>query len=72
MAERDNNPAESGSHTTQALADTPRWQKPHTWPELVGLLLIAGIAMFVILSIQSIASDLDSFDRTASAQNRSL
>ncbi|HBR97594.1 MAG TPA: hypothetical protein DD979_09495, partial [Gammaproteobacteria bacterium] len=69
MAERDNNPAESGSHTTQALADTPRWQKPHTWPELVGLLLIAGIAMFVILSIQSIASDLDSFDRTASAQN---
>ncbi len=62
-----------GSNTTishaSALSDkTERRLKPHSWPELLGLLLIAGIAIFVIFSIEKIAVDLSSSAQPSHAQ----
>ncbi|MDO6462413.1 bifunctional diguanylate cyclase/phosphodiesterase [Granulosicoccaceae sp. 1_MG-2023] len=40
-----------------------------SWPELIGLALIAGIAIFVIVSIERIALDLGNISQTQTAQN---
>lgn len=75
MAERKNNP-EPGSRNSQSPSAETRSpstgrtaQKPHSWPELVGLFLIAAIAVFVILSIEKIAMDLGNYGQNSGAQN---
>ena len=62
MAE--NNNTDSGRQRQTATA-----RKPHSWPELVGLFLIAAIAIFVILSIEKIAVDLGNFGQSSDARN---
>ncbi len=42
--------------------------KPHSWPELLGLFLIAAIAIFVIVSIERIAIDIGTFESNSGAR----
>ncbi len=65
MSHSNDSTAASGTRP-QAAKPTP---KPHSWPELIGLVLIAGIAIFVIISIEKIAVDLDSYGQNSNAQN---
>ncbi len=76
MTELKENDKQVGSHDAigsysplSSLSVAPAIKKPHSWPELIGLLLIAGIAIFVILSIEKIAMDLGNSDQSESAQN---
>lgn len=66
---KQNSPNDSTApNETLSLAAKPI-QKPHSWPELIGLVLIAGIAVFVILSIEKIAVDLDSYGQSNTGQS---
>ncbi|MCB1755243.1 MAG: bifunctional diguanylate cyclase/phosphodiesterase [Gammaproteobacteria bacterium] len=76
MTEATENRKESNRPTQDAhnAADNPaRTDKPsksrYSWPELAGLMLIAGIAIFVIVSIEKIAVDLSHFGQNSNAQN---
>ena len=50
-------------------ANTDTSRKAKSWPELIGLVLIAGIAIFVIVSIERIALDLGTMGQSQTAQN---
>lgn len=50
-------------------ANTDAPKKAKSWPELIGLVLIAGIAIFVIVSIERIAMDLGDIGQSQTAQN---
>jgi diguanylate cyclase (GGDEF)-like protein len=63
-----NNLRKSGQTAEKSTRGHGLQKKTHSWPELVGLILIAGIAFFVIFSIEKIAADLSSYEQGQTSQ----